>query len=56
MPGSAGNQSSVPLVDFPRPRTHALARWESVVSPPGRLRDLIRPVRGPLGISRQSPW
>ena len=52
----AGNQSSVPLVDFRTARYPGGPGWESVVSPPGRLLDAA--VLGPrrLGISRQSPW
>ena len=52
----AGNQSSVPLVDFAAYLTVSKQRWESVFSPPGRLRGGAQPSPLGLGISLQSPW
>ena len=51
----AGNQFSVPLIDFGKDGGDVKTRWESVLRPPDRLPNGIAATQTVLGISSPSP-
>ena len=51
----AGNQFSVPLIDFFLASEETRPGWESVLRPPDRLRPEVDVTAVPLGISSPSP-